>query len=577
MEEEKNTNLHVIQLSGYQRPEIVESSREDWVTFGEDNEGFNELIERFKNSTTNNSIINNVSRLCYGKGLMALDASKKPADFAVMKTLFKPKMLRSAFLNEYMLGSGVLQVIYDKSHTKVLRVETVKTKHIAPEKCNKDGLIEGYYYSDDWSDTKKFPPQRYSAFGTSKDEIEILVYGKESIDLKYFSEVDYQACLPYALLEEEISKYLITNTQGRFSAGKIINFNNGVPTSEQQAQISKKVKGQLTGSGGDPVIIAFNNNAESKTTVEDVNLDDAADIYTYMSTESRNKILNGHCVISPFLVGISPDGSGFSSSADEIQQATTTYYNQTVKPHQELLLDALDSILAFNGIALKLYFENLNLLDVMGVEPQEEELSLKLSHWLEAFGEEESDEWELVDCRDVDYEEEDSFDSQVSAMEDKLKEKSLLQKVTNFATGIASPNRPSSQDREIDGSYFKVRYKYAGNPSPERGFCKDMMRASKLYRKEDIVRMGASGINKSQGHDGANMDIFLYKGGVACKHKWERRTYVSATKTASIGSQKTKEIDQIKAAGFGYVVNNNPLVGVKPHDMPNMGRYPKQK
>jgi hypothetical protein len=40
MEEQENTNLHVIQLSGYQRPDIIESSREDWVTFGEDNSGF---------------------------------------------------------------------------------------------------------------------------------------------------------------------------------------------------------------------------------------------------------------------------------------------------------------------------------------------------------------------------------------------------------------------------------------------------------------------------------------------------------------------------------------------------------
>ena len=570
MEEQENTNLHVIQLSGYQRPDIIESSREEWVTFGEDNSGFDELIERFKNSTTNGSIINNVAKLAYGKGLNASDAHKKPSEFALMKSLFRPKMLRSAFLNEYMLGSGVLQVIYNKAHTKIIQVETVKTKHIAPEKCNKDGIIEGYYYSDDWSDTKKFPPKRYDAFGTSKSEIEILVFGKESIDLKYFNEVDYQACLPYALLEEEISNYLITNTQGRFSAGKIINFNNGVPSPEQQAQISKKVKGQLTGSGGDPVIIAFNNNAESKTTVEDVNLDDAADIYTYMSTESRNKILNGHCVISPFLVGISPDGSGFSSSADEISQATTTYYNQTVKPHQELLLDALDSILAFNGATLKLYFEDLNLLEIRGVEPKEEELSIKMSHWLDSFGESESDEWDLIDSRDVDYDSELELDSQFSNWGHTKLKKVLL------ATGIASPNRASTQDREIDGFYFKVRYKYVGNESPERGFCKEMMRAAKVYRKEDIVRMGASGINKSQGHDGANMDIWKFKGGVSCKHKWERRTYVSASKTASIGSQKTKEIEQIKAAGFGYVVKNDPLIGVKPHDMPDMGRYPKQ-
>ena len=193
-----------------------------------------------------------------------------------------------------------------------------------------------------------------------------------------------------------------------------------------------------------------------------------------------------------------------------------------------------------------------------------------MSHWLDSFGESESDEWDLIDSRDVDYDSELELDSQFSNWGHTKLKKVLL------ATGIASPNRASTQDREIDGFYFKVRYKYVGNESPERGFCKEMMRASKLYRKEDIIRMGASGINKSQGHDGANMDIWKFKGGVSCKHKWERRTYVSASKTASIGSQKTKEIEQIKAAGFGYVVKNDPLIGVKPHDMPDMGRYPKQ-
>ena len=567
--ERENTNIHVLELSSYTRPEIVEDSRKDWVTLGEDNSGYCDLIERYKCSTTNGSIINNVARLCYGKGLDALDASKKPNDYAVMKSLFKPKMLRSAFLNEYMLGMGYLQVIYNKNHTAVLRVETVKTKHIAPEKCNEDGEIVGYYYSDNWENTREFPPKRYSAFGTSKDEIEILAFGKESIDLKYFSEVDYQAALPYALLEEEISTYLINNTQNRFSAGKIINFNNGVPSEEQQRQISKKVKDQLTGSDGDQIIIAFNNNTESKTTVEDVSLDDAADLYTYLSTEARNKILNGHCVISSFLVGISPDGSGFSSSADEIEVSTKTYYNQTIKPHQELLIDALDTILAFNGISLNLHFKNLNLLDVVGEEPKEEEFSVKMSHWLEAFGEDESEDWNLIDARDVDYDTELELDKQFSNWGHTSLKKVLL------ATGIASPNRPSSQDREIDGFYFKVRYKYVGNESPERGFCKDMMRASKIYRKEDIIRMGESGINKSQGHDGQLMDIWKFKGGVACKHKWERRTYVSANKTASIGSAKTNQVSTGKARKFGYNPVNEKEVSVKPHDMPDMGRYPK--
>jgi hypothetical protein len=213
------------------------------------------------------------------------------------------------------------------------------------------------------------------------------------------------------------------------------------------------------------------------------------------------------------------------------------------------------------------------LLDIQaGEEPkQEAEMSVKMSHWLEAFGEDESEEWELIDSREVDYDLEIDLDTEFANWGHTPLKKIAL------ATGIASPNKPSTQDREIDGFFFKVRYKYVGNESPERGFCKDMMRASKIYRKEDIVRMGKAGINKSQGHDGANMDIWLYKGGVSCKHKWERRTYVSASKTASIGSAKTNQISTNKARKFGYRPTNEKEVSVKPHDMPNNGHHPNYK
>lgn len=573
----EQTNIHVLELSTYSQPDIIEDSKHEWVEYGTNNDHYDWIIARYKNSTTNNSIINNAARLCYGQGLEALDASRKPNEYASMRSLFKPNMLRAGFLNEYMLGCGVLQVVYNSKHTKIISVENIKTRMVRPEKCDKDGNIVGYFFSNHWDDTKKYPPTRFSAFGTSKDEVEFLVYGKESIDLKYFSEVEYMAALPYCVLEEEIADYQINDIQNSFAPTMIVNFNNGVPTEPQQEAITKKVVGTLTGSGGRKVLTAFNNNAESKTTLDPIALNDAPEHYQYLSTEAQAKILNGHCVISQFLVGINPEGSGFSSSADEIEIATKTYYNQTIKPHQELFLDALDQILAFNGVALKLYFKNLNLLDVVGEDPkQEAEMSIKMSHWLEAFGENESDEWELVDSREVDYDLESDFDTQLAEAEARFQKPTFLERV-KLASGIASPNQKSAQDKEVDGFFFKVRYKYAGNDSPKRGFCKDVIKASKLYRKEDIERMSKSGINKELGHEGQPYDLFLYKGGVNCHHKWERRTYVSASKRASIGSQKTKEIEQIKAAGFGYVVKNNPKVGVMPKDMPNSGHHPDYK
>jgi len=570
-------NIHILELSTYSQPEIIEDSKNDWVEYGVNNDYYEFLIDRYKNSTTNNSIINNVARLIYGKGLNASNASKKPNEFAQMKSLFKPKTLRALALNEYMLGCGVLQCIFDEKHTKVIRVEAVKTKHVRPAKCNEDGEIEAYYYSDNWSDTKKFPPKRIPAFGTSKEPIEFLVYGKDSIDLKYFSEVDYQACIPYCVLEEEISNYLINDTQNGFSGTKVVNFNSGTPSEEQQRLIANKVKGQLTGAQGDKVIIAFNDNQEEKTTVEDIPLNNAPEHYTYLSTEAQAKILNNHNVVSPMIVGITTANSGFSSNGDEIEVATKFFYNQTVKPHQELLIDAIDEILAFNGISLKLYFENLNLLQTREEVETVLEDNTKLTSFLHTLGEEESEDWELIDSREVNYDEEEELDKQFNEFGQSTIDKVKNALIKLASTGTARPNAQSAQDKQVDGNYFKVRYKYVGEGSGEREFCNKMMSSNKIYRKEDIIMMGSQEVNKGFGEGGAAVySIWLYKGGPRCRHKWERRTYMSKSRTIDANSPLAPTVSTGKARKFGY----NPInvgekeVSMKPNDMPLKGFSP---
>lgn len=587
---QENNDISIIELSNYTSPTVVEDSREDWVDYltDEGEQYYDWLIQRYHKSPTNNAIINNMCRLIYGRGLNALNASKKPNQYASMLALFTPETLRATISSLKMLGDAYLQVIYNKKHTKIEKVSFITANLVRPEKCNQEGNIEGYYYSDNWEDTKKFPPKRIPAFGTSKKDIELLRIKPFTVGLKYYTPVDYQGCLPYTVLEEEIADYLINEVQNHFSGTKVINFNNGqVGTDEQREQLKNRILSKLSGSTGEKTIISFNSNVESRTTIDDVPLNDAPQHYEYLSKEAEQKILIGHNVTSPMLVGVVTDNQGFSSNADEIEISAKYFYNTSVKPFQDLILDAIELILAFNGVTgLDLYFKRLNLLESVeeNNQKQEEEsngygfsLSSQLQDIIDQYGEDESDEWELIDAREVNYDEEDLLDSQLAEMEAELqnKPKSFLSKVWEFATGRANPNKESAQDKEIDGFYFKVRYKYVGNEAPERDFCRQMMRASKIYRKEDILRMEDAGINKSHGHEGKPYSIWLYKGGVSCHHKWERRTYVSATKTASIGSAKTSQISTNKARKFGYRPVNEKEVSMMPKDMPYQGHHPE--
>jgi hypothetical protein len=578
-------NIHIINLSSYQTPLIQESKRDNWVEFGEDNNYFQYLIDRYTYSTTNNAIINNISRLVYGRGLSALDASKKPNEYAQMMALFHADCVRKLVVDRKMLGQCAIQVHYSKDRKRILKAYHMPVNLLRAEKCNKDGEVEGYYYSDNWQDVKKYAPKRIPAYGFSNELIEILFIKPYTVGMKYYAYPDYQGAVPYAKLEEEIADYLINEVQHGFSGTKVINFNNGIPTEEQQSIITNKVNAQLTGSKGLRTIVAFNANETSKTTVDDIPLNDAPEHYSYLSEECLRKIMLGHNVTSPLLFGIATT-TGFSSNADELKNSSILFDNMVIKPMQDELLEAFDRILAYNGISLKLFFKTLQPLEFMDLENAQteeqvaEETGTELSavNPLMELGEDENPEWVLIDEHEVNYDT-DETDNEILSKEPK---QSLLSKVVNLvSTGDPRPNLRSSQDAVIDGVKFITRYIYAGEEKENgREFCKKMMSLAKqkrVYRKEDIIKMGSQAVNPGLGIDGAaTYSIWLYKGGANCHHRWNKRVYATLSgKALDIDSKEVKQIAGAKAAKLGYVVKNPSLVSQRPIDMPNQGYYRK--
>ena len=578
------SNIHVLNLSAYTSPVISETNKENWVDFLTEDGGqyFQFLIDRYSNSTTNNAIINNVARLIYGKGLSALDANKKPNEYAQMMSLFHKEDVRKMVLDRKMFGQFAIQVHYNAKHDKIIKAYHIPINLLRAEKCDKDGNVVGYYYSDNWDDTKKFAPVRFAAFGTSKDKVEILYSKPYSVGMKYYAYPDYQGAVPYTLLEEEIADYLINEVQNGFSGTKVVNFNNGIPTDEQQSIISNKVLSKLTGSRGQKVIVAFNNNAESKTTVEDIPLNDAPQHYTYLSEECLRKIMLGHNVTSPLLFGVAST-NGFSSNAEELKNSSILFDNMVIRPFQEELLDAFDSILGYNGIALKLFFKTLQPLEFTDLENTQnkeqvaEETGTELSSHknpLIDLGEDPQDNWILIDEKEVDYDTDDEENELLS----KEPKQSILSKVLNLvSTGDARPNITSKQDKTIDGVKFVVRYKYVGSvvTGETRPFCSQMVTANKIYRKEDILEMENQTVNEGWGPNGApKYSIWLYKGGGNCHHRWNKQVYAVLSGTALDITEQTKKLAQAKAEKKGYVVKNPELVAKRPVDMPNYGFLP---
>lgn len=512
---ETKTNVSVVELSSYIKPVITESVRNEWVTWGDNNDYFDYLINAYNESPTNASIIDGISNLIYGKGLGALDSSKKPEQYAQMISLFKEEEIENIVKDYKKFYKYALQVVYNSDHTQIIEVFHTPVNYLAPEKANEKGEIEAYYHSIDFSDVK-IKPTRIPTFGTSKEATEILYAQPYAAGSFYFSPVDYQSGVVYAEMEDEMSSFHINNLQNGLTASTFLNFNNGVPDKVTQKKIEADIVKKWGGAKSrSKIIVAFNKNKDSAATIENLQLNDASQQYQFLSDEATDKLLRAHKVTSPVLIGIK-DNSGLGNNAEELQNAFSLFNNQIIKPFQDQIIRGLNKILAFNDINLKLYFKTLKPLefaDMDGVEDKEvieEETGVEDNTNMSA-------EFDL-----------EKYTSDVPEGYNLHCVEHDLSEPSQYDISLASTSN-SEQDTKL----WKIRYAYnvGTSKTPEgksRSFCNRMMslsRSGKVFRKEDIEKMSADGVNGQFAHSGGKYDIFLFGGGVNCYHRWERRVF----------------------------------------------------
>lgn len=190
-------------------------------------------------------------------------------------------------------------------------------------------------------------------------------------------------------------------------------------------------------------------------------------------------------------------------------------------------------------------------IDIPHFSEEDEDLWLQ---WLEDKGEIiDEEEWELIEAEPVD-----------------------MASVRSYA----SPNEQS----EMDSGLYKVRYAYSKNLSENsRKFCQHMVKASNanlVYRFEDITKMDGKE-NKTFAPKGTSTySIWLYKGGVNCKHVWERRVYFRKREKgrflADKGLKNSDPISVAKAIRAGMplkdIAKDFATANTRPYDMPNHAR-----
>lgn len=626
---EYKSNIQVLQLASYVRPDIVEKHGKEWILNGEHNSFFQYIIDRYNGSPTNSAIIDSYSLMIYGFGIT-------PEDDRIKK-LLPPKEIRKLCRDFEMFGMAALEVHYINNVPSVCYHSEVNK--LAPEKANDDGDITAYYYSYDWKKPTKYIPKRVDAFGYGKGNkrVEILIIKDYQVGQFYFSNPSYISALPYAELEEEIANYCINHIKNGLSFGHVVNMNNGQPESEEvKHRISHEIRRQLTGSSNaGKLVLSFNDNKETATTVEALQVSDAHEQYQFLSEEARTQICVGHKVVSGAILGITKS-TGFSSNAEEIETAFNETMLNVIQPKQQIIAEALEEVLQLAGITEEIAFAPLR--QSMQDEAQsggtiqeisEGDLGKKEASYngaqiasaiqiiqsvKEGLLTQQQAILFLIQMLQFDYElASNFFDSNLSQkIDESSKEEEALQMKSDTTKSIADyliglgeeinekewelidekqmqgeptlneidlklarvPSSFPNVTSEQDTSLFKIRYQYAGAEKAQREFCKKMISAKKVYRKEDIELAGSKVVNPGFGIDGADTyNIWLYKGGANCYHFWMRKIYLRRNNKKISVNQAQKmilDLDPSERAEARFQENDSRVAKL-PIDMPNNG------
>lgn len=562
--------------------EVKSTKGEEFVLYGEKNDYYDNVILRYLGSPTNSRCINGMVDMIYGRGLSATNQEEMfKKDIARMGILFNSHELKRVIGDLKQLGQGTAQVVYNKDKSKIIRFEHTPTECWRAGRAQ-DGIIKKYYYHPKWKDYEqrdKLKALPTFGHGSDKDLVELYIFRPYTPGFYYYSPVDYHGCLQYCELEEEVSNYHLNNIQGGLNPSVIINFNNGVPSEEQQHALEQKIMDKFSGTNGQKFVLQFNDDPETASTVDPISIPDIHAQYQFLADEAREKIMLGHGIVSPILLGIK-DNTGFGNNAEELRTSSVLMDNMVVRPFQDIMLDGINEILAFNKVVLNTYFITLQPIEFTEVDKietkvrREEETGEKLS----AIEKELSsirEEFSSVQLTDIDEDQGNDLLSQLEGLGEHISDEWELvhsevvkdaEKPFKMPEALsdANPNKESSQDQGI----FKVRYAYMPvRKSPDsRDFCKRMEKFTSnntVFRKEDIDQMSFRGVNKQLGHKKQNYSLFKFKGGKNCHHYWELRVYKK-----KVGARS--EVDESNIDP----VNNPSEVRTRPIDMPGKGAHP---
>jgi hypothetical protein len=324
----KAYNIINVQFDQAQQPKFEEKKGRNYIEFGEKNNYPTYLIDLYGESPKHGAIIKGKVNYIYGKGFE--DITQKANTHGETWN----QILKRSILDDELHGGFYLQIIYNA-------LGVIKDVfHIEFQKVRASKDLSCFYVKNDWtlSDFKE-KPREYPAFNINNPTGAQILYVKQyNPKSDVYPLPSYFQGLNYIESDIQVSRHILGNAKHNFVATKLINFNNGLPQEEEQADVEMDLKKKFTNHDGDRVVIAFNPSRENAVDIVDLGETSLTkEDFTNVNNLIQTEIFSCHQVTSPMLFGVKTEGQlgGRSEIRDAYQIFQNTYVNERQQEHEQ--------------------------------------------------------------------------------------------------------------------------------------------------------------------------------------------------------------------------------------------------
>jgi hypothetical protein len=352
---------------------MLENRSGKYITYGFANEYPYYLLDNYRRSSKHNAIVNGKVNYIMGGGWQAGDdlTVEQQARFikffdGLSSTEDLNDITEKLVLDLEIFNGFAVAVTWSKLGT-IAKMEHVPFEKIRVDKEEKMFQVADWYNDDMMQlfpkvgDIEKIP-----AFDPeNRLGKQLFYYRVYAAGVKHYPLPEYIGGNAWIEADVQVANFHNNNLRNNFWGGYLINFNNGIPTPEEQGDIERQIKRKFSGTdNAGRFVVTFNDDAAKAPTLEPLTPSDMDKQFEILNKAIQQEIFIAHRVTNPMLFGVKTEGQlgGRNELVEAYELFKATYVNDRVRK-VERMINYLGS---FNGV------EGMELIPV---EPITERLS----------------------------------------------------------------------------------------------------------------------------------------------------------------------------------------------------------